>query len=330
MLIILVTMLSQQACTMAPVGAAPREWEPATGHGRVPEGQWVLKVTGPDYASTGRLELRQHRNFWTGRIWLDTIQQWEELRDVFFDSRTGSLRFFRPSYGQQFSGILSGDQLVGTLSDGRVSFTIEGRPFLARTQGPEGEWVFNITGPGYASIGRLEFRQRRNFWTGRIWLDTIQQWEELRDVFFDFRTSRLRFFRPSYGQQFSGTLSGDQLVGTLSDGRVHYTMEGGPARAQIPVPEGQWALKVTGPDYASTGRLELRQRRNFWTGRIWLDTIQQWEELRDVFFNSRTGSLRFFRPSYGQQFSGILSGDQLVGTLGDGRVAYSVAGRRSR
>ncbi len=228
LLVVLTTLLAQQACTMAPAGAAPREWGPAQGHARVPEGQWVLKVTGPDYDGTGRLELRQDGGFWNGRIWFDTTRQWEELRDVFFDFRRSSLSFFRPSYGQQFSGSLTEYQLVGTLSDGAVTYRIEGRPFVARTGGPEGEWVFNITGPDYASVGKLELRRRRNFWVGRIWFDTIRRWEELRDVFFDFRASRLTFFRPSYDQQFSGTLSGDQLLGTLSDGRVYYMIEGRP------------------------------------------------------------------------------------------------------
>lgn len=124
---IFVAMSSLQACTITPVeGTYSREGRPAQFHVHNKlEGEWIFDITGPGYVGMGRLEFRWIRNAWTGRIWFQTTQQWEELRDIFFDPRTGSLEFFRPSYNQRFSGSLSDDQLLGTLG----GYSIEGRPY---------------------------------------------------------------------------------------------------------------------------------------------------------------------------------------------------------
>jgi hypothetical protein len=64
--------------------------------------------------------------------------------------------------------------------------------------------------------GKLEFYWAGNAWSGRIWFDAYQQWEALTDIFFDPRTGELQFTRPNYGQQYVGTLSRNQLVGTFA------------------------------------------------------------------------------------------------------------------
>ena len=95
--------------------------------------------------------------------------------------------------------------------------TVEGEPYH---QGPgpahlskiEGPWLFNANN----FTGRLEFYWTRNVWTGRMWWDSGGQWLELTDVFFDPHTGQLQF--TAVNQQYFGTLSGNQIRGTFSQG----------------------------------------------------------------------------------------------------------------
>jgi len=76
------------------------------------EGQWFINVNN----HPGRLEFYWSRNLWTGRIWLDESQQWEDLIDIIFDPGPGHLEFTRPNGSQRYYGIVSGNQISGTLT----------------------------------------------------------------------------------------------------------------------------------------------------------------------------------------------------------------------
>jgi len=95
--------------------------------------------------------------------------------------------------------------------------TVEGDPHH-RGPGPahlsriEGPWLFNANN----FTGRLEFYWTRNVWTGRLWFDSGGRWIELTNVFFDPHTKQLRF--TAENQQYFGTLSGNQIRGTFSQG----------------------------------------------------------------------------------------------------------------
>jgi hypothetical protein len=94
--------------------------------------------------------------------------------------------------------------------------TMEGEPYhqgpgpahLSRIEGP---WFINANG----APGRLEFYWNGNVWTGRIFLDNHDQWEELMDIFIDPRTGRLEFTRPHGNQRYYGTLSDNRIQGTF-------------------------------------------------------------------------------------------------------------------
>jgi hypothetical protein len=53
-----------------------------------------------------------------------------------------------------------------------------------------------------------------------LWFDAIAQWEELTNVFIDPRTGQVQFHRPFGNQIYSGTLSGNRIVGTFGFGAV--------------------------------------------------------------------------------------------------------------
>jgi hypothetical protein len=106
----------------------------------------------------------------------------------------------------------------------RVS--VQGEPYgpgprpahLSRLEGP---WSINFN--NYP--GRLEFSWTRGAWAGRFWDTGHNQWEELRDIFFDPQTGQLEF-KHGY-QQWLGTLSGNRILGTFSvPGLGQYHWEG--------------------------------------------------------------------------------------------------------
>jgi hypothetical protein len=95
--------------------------------------------------------------------------------------------------------------------------TVEGEPYhqgsgpahLSRLEGP---WFFNANN----FTGRLEFYWTRNVWTGRMCWDINGRCLDVTDVFFDSHTGQLQF--TAVNQQYSGTLSGNRIVGTFSGG----------------------------------------------------------------------------------------------------------------
>jgi hypothetical protein len=97
------------------------------------------------------------------------------------------------------------------------SYTQEPYSRHSDLRGIQGLWL--ITASNYP--GKLEFYWERGIWTGRVWFDAFQQWEPLTDIFFDPRTGEVQFTRATYNQRYTGTLSGDQIVGT------HTTPQGG-------------------------------------------------------------------------------------------------------
>ena len=116
--------------------------------------------------------------------------------------------------------------ILSSLFSCRVS--VEGEPYH---QGPgprpahlsrlEGTWSLNF----HNNPGTLEFYWTGSTWAGRFWDEGHRQWEELRDIFFDSHTGQLQFNHGT--QQWSGTLSGNRILGTFSvPGIGQYHWEG--------------------------------------------------------------------------------------------------------
>lgn len=183
------------------------------------EGQWFINVDN----NTGKLQFYRSGNMWGGRIWFDVWQQWEDLTDIIFDPRTGYLGFTRPGAGQRFSGTLTRNQIVGTYVWGKSTYSWEARRELVRPAiGIEGQWLITANN----SPGKLEFSRVGKAWGGRIWFDVWGQWEALTDIRFNARTGELQFARPGANQIFSGTLSGNQIVGNYLWGGSTYSWQG--------------------------------------------------------------------------------------------------------
>ncbi len=98
-------------------------------------------------------------------------------------------------------------------TNGETVYPPESRSRSVHHPGIEGLWFVNAGG----SLGKIEFYWARNTWGARVWFDYKNEWEELIDIFFDSRMSRLEFTRPSESQQYHGTLRGDRITGTYTD-----------------------------------------------------------------------------------------------------------------
>jgi hypothetical protein len=83
---------------------------PRPGEFRSMEGLWSIIANN----QPGKLEFYWAGGVWSGRIWFDVLQRWDDLTNISFDPHTGQLQFYRPFYSQQYSGTLSGRRIVGT------------------------------------------------------------------------------------------------------------------------------------------------------------------------------------------------------------------------
>jgi hypothetical protein len=193
-------------------------------------------------------------------------------------------------------------------------------------RGIEGLWF--ISSANFP--GKLEFHGEGHRWVGRIWIDAFSRWEELTDIFFDPRTGEVRFYRPTFGVPYSGTLSGHHMVGTCIYQGTTYSWEAtrevtrrGPVE-YLPSIEGRWFINNAN----EPGKLEFFREGHRWAGRIWIDVFSRWEELTDISFDPRTGEVRFNRPTYSAPYSGVLSGNQIAGTFIYQGGTYSWEARR--
>ncbi len=85
---------------------------PTSGSGGA-DGTW--EVSFNNYR--GKMELQRSGSSWSGRLWLDAHQRWEQLTNISY-AGTGRLEFTRPISGatQRYSGSLSGERLEGTFT----------------------------------------------------------------------------------------------------------------------------------------------------------------------------------------------------------------------
>lgn len=86
------------------------------------------------------------------------------------------------------------------------------------------------------------------------------------------------------------------------------------AQQQQPTVLGQWALNANG----YVGKLEFHAEGAGFTGRIWYDAHQKWEELANIGFDARSGVLHFTRPGPSQNYTGWLEGHRISGTFDQG------------
>ncbi|HNQ01924.1 MAG TPA: hypothetical protein PKN59_06500, partial [Syntrophales bacterium] len=88
--------------------------KPPTGTPGGVDGTW--EVSFNNYH--GKMELQRSAGGWSGRLWLDAHQTWEQLTNISYDPGTGRMEFTRPISGatQRYSGVLSGDRLEGTFT----------------------------------------------------------------------------------------------------------------------------------------------------------------------------------------------------------------------
>jgi len=307
----IITFFSFQACVTVVGGGYPQEARRGPPRYSEIEGPWYANVNN----HPGKLEFYRVGGGWNGRIYLEESRQWEDLMEVSYDSRTGSIYFTRPNGNQRYSGTVSGNHITGTLSSPYGTFPWEARREEYRERGTD---LSKIEGPWYVNVnnhpGRLEFYRAQSGIGGRIWLEESQQWEELTEISFDSYAGHLYFTRPNGNQRYSGNLSGDRIMGTLSSPYGNFQWEARRGTVSLQRVHGSWQIIVNN----HPGRLEfywVRDSVGIRAGRIWLDESRRWEELTEISFDPHTGNLQFTRSDGSQRYSGTVMGNQIKGSL---------------
>ncbi len=118
---------------------------PTSGSGGV-DGTWEVSFNN----FRGKMELQRSGSSWSGRLWLDAHQRWEQLTNISYSS-AGRLEFTRPISGatQRYSGALSGERFEGTFTQENTStkFTWWAKKTQAGTDIPNGSDASNASFP---------------------------------------------------------------------------------------------------------------------------------------------------------------------------------------
>ncbi len=134
------------------------------------------------------------------------------ITNVSFNDKTGQLRFFRPSSGQQYTGTVTGNQINGTFTQNGKTFGWKAwreNPQVNAPKGfPQGKWWIdanNRKGELYLTPGG-----------GTIFNNPIT------GTTYDKNTRQITFTRPSSNQHYQGTVTGNEINGTFTqNGKIY-------------------------------------------------------------------------------------------------------------
>ena len=179
-------------------------------------GQW--KINGNNYE--GRMEISGRGGQYSGRVFYNVINHWEDLTNIRFDPRSRRIEFDRPEANQHYVGRLERDDRMEGTFGGAYNWWAERTGGGGREEGGDrersaisGPW--RINGNNYE--GRMEFSGGGGQYSGRVFYDVIKHWEILTNIRFDRRSRRIEFDRPEANQHYVGRLERDnRMEGTFT------------------------------------------------------------------------------------------------------------------
>ncbi len=160
---------------------------------------------------------------------------------------------------------------------------------------------------------------KQNFPTGNWWINANNNKGELNlsrqggtvfndpiiNVTFDEKTGQLHFFRQSSGQQYSGTVTGNQINGTFTQAGKTFAWRAwkneSSAAGSKNFPAGKWWIDANN----NKGELHLSPGG----GKIFNDPIT------GTSYDKKTHEVRFTRPGSNQHYRGTVTGNQINGTF---------------
>ena len=93
-----------------------------------------------------------------------------------------------------------------------------GSTFAPDPDWPVGEWRFrqNFATPAQENVltGKLRFERQGRRYTGQIYFDALQKWENLEEVYAG--DASIRWYRPDYPEMFQGTRTEKGIKGYWS------------------------------------------------------------------------------------------------------------------
>ena len=103
------------SCTLCFLSAAGPSAQAADGI----SGEW--KINANNY--TGRMEFSGGGREYSGRIFIDADNRWENLTNIRFDPRDRTIEFDRPMANQHYVGrLVRGERMEGTFADNYTWF----------------------------------------------------------------------------------------------------------------------------------------------------------------------------------------------------------------
>ena len=76
------------------------------------------------------------------------------------------------------------------------------------------EWKFDINNSTGQWTGRLVFEKINGVWSGKMWHDQTNAWENLSKI--NITASDISFTRPTATQLYTGAISGNKVDGTFT------------------------------------------------------------------------------------------------------------------
>ncbi|MDR3675479.1 MAG: hypothetical protein P4N24_08315 [Acidobacteriota bacterium] len=179
-------------------------------------GEW--KINANNY--NGKLQLSGDDGAYTGRAYIEGTNHWENLTNIRFEPRSRRIEFDRPEANQHYVGrLVRDDRMEGTFA-GNYTWWAERTGGGGREEGDNhersainGQWKIN----GNNYTGKMEFSGGDGQYSGRVFYDVTNRWENLTNIRFEPRSRRIEFDRPEYNQHYVGRLvRDDRMEGTFA------------------------------------------------------------------------------------------------------------------
>lgn len=179
-----------------------------------------------------------------------------------------------------------------------------------------GQWKINANN----YLGKLELSGDDGAYSGRVFIEGTNHWENLANIRFEPRGRRIEFDRPEASQHYVGRLvRDDRMEGTFGGNYAWWAERtGGGGREEGEHHErslisGQW--KINANNYH--GKLELSGDGGVYSGRAYIEGTNHWEILTNIRFDPGKRSIEFDRPEANQHYVGRLArDDRMEGTFG--------------
>jgi tRNA A58 N-methylase Trm61 len=290
-------------------------------------GDWEIKMDFNDRQMTSILSYSQDKE---GKLLGKWIAFWgvNELKNLKYEENKLSFvqvsRFRDREITSNFSGTIRRGKLVGTLSNDRGKFNVEGKR-LRRMPMVMGNWEMKFKVGERDITIMLVIKSDK---AGKPAAEWQSQWGQHQITDVTFKKGKLTFQRKSKIQDrewestFEGTVKGHKLSGIIKSDRGDITIEGTRVGAAL---VGQWELEITTDNGNRKQLLRINPDLSARYGTIAIQKVNL--DNNKVTFETE---LEFGDRKIEIGFAGKLEGRKLTGELTSSRGSQQVTGKKIR